>query len=78
MSAVDLARLIDSNHNQVLSVDEIILYLCSPDMQQQVSNSTVVMPSPEELSLLKGPLLLVADKGMDGHITFEEFAEFLS
>ena len=41
-------------------------------MMQQEKN----MPSPQELNALKGPLLQMADKKMDGRVSYEEFEDF--
>ena len=72
LNPTDLSRLIDSDKNLSLSIDEIVAYLSTGEMQKAEG-----MPSRKKLAALKGPLLLVADKLMDGRISYEEFEEFL-
>jgi hypothetical protein len=72
LNPTDLSRLIDADKNLSLSIDEIVAYLSTGEMQKAEG-----MPSRKKLAALKGPLLLVADKLMDGRISYEEFEEFL-
>jgi hypothetical protein len=72
LNATDLARMIDVDKDMSLSIDEIVACMSSRDMQKEKG-----MPSPKRLTALKGPLLLVADKRMDGRVSYEEFEEFL-
>jgi hypothetical protein len=71
LSPLELARIIDTNHNQTLSIEEIMVFLSGADIQG------AGMPSSRELAKLRNPLLLVADKRLDGHVSFQEFEEFL-
>ena len=68
MSATDLALVIDTNHDQVITISEFLEYL----------KSLRGMPQPAILERLKHSLLVVADRRMDGQISFQELEEFLS
>ena len=72
MNSQDLARMIDQNRDMSLSIDEIILFLSSKEMQREQG-----MPGPKQLAGLKGPLLLIADQKMDGRVSYDELEEFL-
>lgn len=72
MSPLELAKAIDVNNDQEVDVDEVIAYLSSDEMQRIKD-----IPKPKHLKHLKVPLALIADKSMDGRISYEEFIDFL-
>jgi hypothetical protein len=73
MTAKDLCQRMDTDRDQILDIAEIVGFLSSAEMQQGGK-----IPTPEEMARLQGPLLVVADRRMDGQISVEEFVEFLS
>ena len=73
LNPTDLARLIDTDKDQSLTISEIVSYFSSKEMQREKN-----MPRPNKLNALRGPLLQMADKKMDGQISFDEFEEFFS
>jgi Ca2+-binding EF-hand superfamily protein len=73
MNALDLSRIIDKDKDLSLSINEIVTYLSGKEIQKEEG-----MPNAKQLQQLRLPLLMVADKRMDGRISYDEFEEFLS